>query len=383
MGLPENTGKVKDVEKLDNEFFHISDTDAHNMDPQIRILHEVVYEAIVDAGVLPETLRGSNTGVFTGLCYDDSEVALKEDEAKAPGFKSYPATRISFTYDFKGAASATDTACASSFSAFCKAVTAIRVGDCDSAIVAGLAVHLRPSIAAAFHNLQMLSDDGRSKCMDASADGYCRSEAVVAIFLQKKTVAKRIYASVLNTRTNNDGYKPEGITFPSMAAQRRLMRETYAEAGVNPLDIKYMEAHMTGTPAGDPVESQAIMEALCEGRKEPLLMGCLKSNMGHTEGSSGMCAISKACLVFQHKTIPPNLHLKNPNPHIEGLKSGMLKPVLENTAFDGDMIGVNSFGFGGCNVHAVLKANEKNESPESYDIFTDKIPQTRSSLRTK
>ena len=374
MGLPLNTGKVKDVEKLDNDFFRISDSDAHNMDPQVRILHEVAYEALVDAGVLPESLKGSNTGVFTGLCYDDSEVALKEDEAKAPGFRTYAATRISCAFDFNGTALATDTACASSFTAFCKAVTAIRVGDCDAAIVAGVSVHLRPSIAAAFHNLQMLSDDGRSKCMDASADGYCRSEAVVAILLQKKQVAKRIYATVLNTRTNNDGFKAEGITFPSMAAQRRLMKETYAQAGVDPLDVKYMEAHMTGTPAGDPVESQAIMEALCENRKEPLLMGCLKSNMGHTEGASGMCAISKACLVLQNRQIPPNLHLKNPNPHIEGLKTGMLKPVLENTPFDGDLIGVNSFGFGGCNVHAVLKANEKNETPESYDIFTKGIP---------
>src|ERR1700710_650828 len=101
MGLPRNTGKVSDIEKLDNEFFHISDTDAHNMDPQVRILHEVVYEAIVDAGILPENLKGSNTGVFIGLCYDDSEVALKEDEAKAPGFRTYAATRLSFTYDFK------------------------------------------------------------------------------------------------------------------------------------------------------------------------------------------------------------------------------------------------------------------------------------------
>lgn len=113
------------------------------------------------------------------------------------------------------------------------------------------------------------------------ADGYCRSEAVVAILLQKKSAARRIYATVLNTRTNNDGYKPEGITFPSMSAQRILMKETYAEAGVNPLDVKYMEAHMTGTPAGDPVESQAIVEALCVNRKEPLLMGCLKSELSY------------------------------------------------------------------------------------------------------
>lgn len=206
------------------------------------------------------------------------------------------------------------------------------------------------------------------------ADGYCRSEAVVAIVIQKESLAKRVYATILNARTNNDGYKPEGITFPSMAAQRRLMKETYAEAGVNPIEIQYMEAHMTGTPAGDPVESQAIVEALCEGRSEPLLIGCLKSNMGHTEGASGMCAISKACLVLQRKQIPPNLHLKTPNPNIEGLRTGKLKPVLEKMNWDGDVIGVNSFGFGGCNVHAVLKANLKSETKDSYDILPNGLP---------
>lgn len=183
-----------------------------------------------------------------------------------------------------------------------------------------------------------------------------------------------MYAEILNARTNNDGFKPEGITFPSMTAQKRLMKETYAEAGVNPVDIQYMEAHMTGTPAGDPVESQAMVEALCEGRSEPLLVGCLKSNMGHTEGASGMCAISKACLVLQRKQIPPNLHLKNANPNIEGLKKGILKPVLEKMDWDGEVIGVNSFGFGGCNVHAVLKANNTRETSDSYDIICNGLP---------
>lgn len=207
----------------------------------MRILHETTTEAILDAGINPTDLRGSNTAVFIGLCYDDNEVAIREDESKAAAYRQLASGRLSYAFDFKGPAFSTDTACASSFSAFYKAIAALRVGQCDRVIVAGVAIHLRPSTAAAFHSLQMLSDDGRSKCLDASADGYCRSEAVVSILLQKRSEAKRIYATVLNTRTNNDGYKPEGITFPSFTAQRRLMKETYAEAGVNPLDVKYME----------------------------------------------------------------------------------------------------------------------------------------------
>ena len=168
MGLPHSTGKVKDIQKLDNEFFNITDQDAHLMDPQIRLLHEITYETLLDAGINPADTRGSKIGHFIGMCYDDSEIAFKEDEAKAPAFRPLAASRISYAYGWKGPASTTDTACASSFNAFVTAITAIRQGECDSALVSGLAIHLRPSTAAAFHNLQMLSDDGRSKCMDAS-----------------------------------------------------------------------------------------------------------------------------------------------------------------------------------------------------------------------
>lgn len=350
--------------------------DANCMDPQIRLLHETCYEAIVDAGMDPNELRGKRIGVFIGHCYDDTDSAYREDASKAPAFKQLAASRVSYAFDFTGPVSCTDTACASSFTAFFKAVSAMRSGDADAALVCGCAIHLRPFTAVAFHNLKMLSDDGRSKCMDANADGYCRSEAVVSVLLQRKSQAKRIYSTVLNTRTNTDGFKPEGITFPSYSAQRRLMLETYSEAGVDPRQVEYMEAHMTGTPAGDPVESAAIVDVFCpEDRKMgPLLMGCLKSNMGHTEGASGTCAITKACLVFQRRELPPNLHLNTPNPHIEGLKNGTLKPVLERMPFNGSLIGVNSFGFGGCNVHAVLQANEKNQTEEDFDILGSSLP---------
>lgn len=244
MGLPKNAGKVPAAHKLDNEFFGLSEFETNRMDPQVRLLHETTAEAIIDAGINPRDLRGTNTAVFIGLCYDDMDVANREDESKAAGFHQLASARLSYAFDFKGPAFSTDTACASSFSAFYKAIAALRVGQCDRVIVAGVAIHLRPSTATAFHSLQMLSDDGRSKCLDASADGYCRSEAVVSILLQKRSEAKRIYATVLNTRTNNDGYKPEGITFPSFTAQRRLMKETYSEAGVNPLDVKYMEVSL-------------------------------------------------------------------------------------------------------------------------------------------
>ena len=362
MNLPERTGKVPDVEKFDAEFFGMSDNHANWSDPSIRLVHETTFEAIVDAGITPNALKGPRTGVFMGWCYSDASAAFKEDEQKAPGFMQNFSTRLSTSFGFKGIALGIDTACASSFSALNQAVLSIRSGECDSAIVGGVAIHLSPNTAFSFARLGMTSKDGRSKCMDASADGYGRSEAIVSIVLQKMSVARRSYASIIHSKTNTDGYKVDGITFPSVAAQRNLMKEVYTECGIDPGSVDYIEAHMTGTSAGDPVESEAIASVLCSpSRKGPLPVGCLKSNMGHAEGASGLCAITKACLIFQRKKIPPNLHLKNKNPLIKPLMQGILRPITALEPFDGSLIALNCFGFGGCNVHVLLKAAQEKE----------------------
>ena len=203
-------------------------------------------------------------------------------------------------------------------------------------------------------------------CEPFAADGYGRSEAVVSILLQKRRSAKRLYASILSIGTNTDGFKPEGITYPSVSSQVSLMSEVQSASSIHPHDMKYIEAHMTGTPAGDVVESESILKTFCTGRKDPLLLGCLKSNLGHTEGASGTCSLSKVCLAMERGELPPNLHFENPNPNIEGLSSGQLKPVLERMAFDEDVVGVSSFGFGGCNVYTVLKRNMTETTEDSY-----------------
>ena len=219
-------------------------------------------------------------------------------------------------------------------------------------------------------DLKMISKDGKSKCMDASANGYARAEAVAVVFLQKKSCAKRIYATILNSKTNADGWKPEGVTFPGIDGQAKLLRETYQEIGLNPLDFNYVEAHTTGTAAGDPVELNAIYDVLCSGRpvSNSLLVGCIKSNIGHSEGASGLCALIKSLFVLQDKKIPPNLHLKTPNPNIKGLMDGKMTPVTTTTHFNGDTIPVNCFGFGGANVHIVIRSHDRPLTAESYKI---------------
>ena len=194
------------------------------------------------------------------------------------------------------------------------------------------------------------------------ADGYCRSEAIVVVLLERKDLAKRIYATVLNSKSGSDGFKEEGITFPSMESQRRLTQETYDEIGLNPADIGYIEAHVTGTSAGDPVEMNAVYDVICTKRKDPLLIGCIKSNIGHSEGASGLCSLAKACIIMQTRLIPPNLHYKKPNPNIRGLMDGKMKPVTEVTPLPGTLIPINSFGFGGANTHVVIEGTFKKRS---------------------
>jgi len=370
LNLPPLAGQIKCLENFDYEFFRIPVKHAHVMDPQVRIMHETTYEAIWDAGYDPAEFVGERTGFFIGACYNDTSYAKLQDHAKIE-INGYPfSSTVPFFFDFRGQSLQVDTACAASFSAFHQAIDSLRRGQHDRVIVSGLAVHLRPQVPAGFCNLRMLSPNGQCRSLDANADGYCRSEAVVSMLLQRRNDARRCYATVLHTATNCDGNKTEGITFPGRDLQLKLMQRTFKEAGIDPeRDLDYIEAHMTGTPVGDPVESSAILEALRPNSKRPLKFGCLKSNMGHTEGASGLCAISKACLIFQKRQIPPNIGFTTPNPNIEGLHNGLIEPIVKPEPFDSDLIAVNAFGFGGVNVHGILKSPSKKATSEDYDLF--------------
>lgn len=197
------------------------------------------------------------------------------------------------------------------------------------------------------------------KAFDESGNGYVRSDGCVVTFLQRSTDARRIYATILNIRTNTDGAKDQGITFPNGQMQNRLIRETYEEIGLNPADVIYVEAHGTGTKVGDPQEVNAICDFFCKDRKTPLLIGSVKSNMGHSEPASGVCSIAKLLISMEAGVIPGNLHYKSPNTDLYGLMDGRLKVVDKNLEWEGGIIGLNSFGFGGANAHVILKSNKK------------------------
>ncbi|XP_011864122.1 PREDICTED: fatty acid synthase-like, partial [Vollenhovia emeryi] len=373
-GIPGKSARINNIDRFDTSFFGVHPKQAHVMDPQLRILLEVVYEAIVDAGVNPSTIRGSRTGVFMSAAFTETEDLLIKNADIANGYvmlggaRSMFANRISFSFDFNGPSYTVDTACSSSLYCMHQAVAAMRNGECDAAIVGGTNLILTLERSLQFYRLNMLSQDGKCKVFDASGDGYVRAEAVVAIYLQKATDARRMYATVVHTKTNTDGYKSEGVTYPNRHMQNRLMREIYSEAGINPLDVSYIEAHGTGTKVGDPEEVNSIDALFCKDRKTPLLIGSVKSNMGHSEPASGLCSIAKVLIAMEAGVIPANLHFNTPNPNIRGLNEGRIRVVDKATSWNGGLVGINSFGFGGANAHILLRSNPKPKLPPLLSV---------------
>ncbi|XP_055874982.1 fatty acid synthase-like [Biomphalaria glabrata] len=366
-GNPARNGKLKEIKYFDAAFFGVHPKQADCMDPQLRILLEVSYEAIIDAGQTMESVRGSKTGVYVGVSLSEASDAWSADAESTVGYtmpgccRAMFANRISYFFDFKGPSYAVDTACSSSMMCLDQALLNLRMGLIDSAIVAGTNLCLKPTTSLQFVRMGMTAPDGTCKTFDASGDGYCRSEAIMAIYLQKTADCKRIYATVVHTKTNADGFKEQGITFPSGIMQKQLINEVYHEIGINPLDVAYVEAHGTGTKVGDPQEVNSLVDVFCKGRKSPLLIGSTKSNMGHPEAASGLSSIAKIVVAMEDHVIPANLHFKNPNPEIPGLIDGSLQVVKENTPWNGGLVAMNSFGFGGANVHAIFRSHEKEQ----------------------
>lgn len=284
--MPARTGKLKDLAAFDATFFGVHAKQAEKMDPQLRLLLETTHETIIDAGKFenqdcssqiyfpgfnPAELRGSRTGVYIGVSSSEAEEFWLTNPDHVDGYaltgccRAMFPNRISFSFHFTGKflsmltkpsfnfffclgpSLAVDTACSSSLVAMSHAITAIRSGECDAAIVGGVNLLLKPSSSLQFHRLSMLSPDGACKAFDKSGNGYVRSEAAATILLQRQSAARRIYATVVAAKCNTDGYKSMGITFPNGDMQKQLLREVYDECGVDPRDISYVEAHGTGT----------------------------------------------------------------------------------------------------------------------------------------
>ncbi|MDQ3761957.1 MAG: SDR family NAD(P)-dependent oxidoreductase [Actinomycetota bacterium] len=379
-------GFLDDVDSFDADFFGISAREAARMDPQQRIVLEVAWEALHDAGVAPGGLAGSQTGVFMGVSTFDHGTALLSTQE---GFEAYDGTgsalsivanRLSYCLNLHGPSMAIDTACSSSLVAIHMACQALRANEADLAIAGGVNVITSPRIAQSFSAGGLMASDGRCKPFDHRADGYVRSEGAGVVVLKPLSRAlddgDRIYAVVMGGAVNQDG-RTNGLTAPNRPAQEAVLAAAYQAAGIDPADVDYVEAHGTGTAVGDPIEVAALASVLVTGQREsrPLLIGSVKSNVGHLEAAAGVTGLIKAALVLHHRRIPPTIHFERPNPLL-GLDRLPIDVPSEVTALSGGkrtaLVGVSSFGFGGTNSHVVLAAAP--QSPQLPTVRQRKIP---------
>ncbi len=362
---------VSDIDKFDPAFFGITPREAASMDPQQRMLLEVTWEALENAGLAPDKLAGSATGVFVGISTNDFAHYLQQGNdpthidpyTGTGGAFCVAAGRLSYLLGLHGPNFAVDTACSSSLVAVHLACESLRSGKSSLAIAAGVNLILIPEPNIYFTRMRAISRDGRCKTFDAAADGYGRGEGCGVVVLKRLSQAladgDHIHAVIRGTAINHDG-RSSGLTVPNGQAQQAVIRAALADAGLDPLQVGYVDAHGTGTPLGDPIEMRALAAALCRGRSsaQPLLVGSAKTNFGHLEAAAGIAGLLKVVLALQHRQIPPHLHFRNPSPHIPWDEIPVTIPTKLQPwqAQPGERIaGVSSFGFSGTNAHVVLQ----------------------------
>ncbi|KAE8548385.1 hypothetical protein EYB25_008763 [Talaromyces marneffei] len=385
----------EDLGGFDAEFFGVKPVEAKAIDPQQRLLMEVVYEGLESAGMDMNGLRGSDTGVYVGVMVGDYGTMTLRDMDQSPTYyatgtgRSILSNRVSYFFDWHGPSISIDTACSSSLIAVHMAVQSLRSGESRMAVACGSNLILGPENFIIESKLKMLSPDGRSRMWDEGANGYARGEGVASIVLKTLSAAladgDHIECIIRETATNQDG-ATDGITMPSAAAQESLIRSIYTRAGLDlqsPIDRPhYFEAHGTGTPAGDPIEAQAIHNAFYGSSKgnlqlnsdcQPLYVGSIKTVLGHTEGTAGIAAVLKASEAIRRGTIPPNMLFNSLSDRVKPFYKGLEIPVAAKPwpqlAIGPRRASVNSFGFGGSNAHAILESYDNTASSSSKTVF--------------
>ena len=374
-------GFLDRVDLFDPQFFGISPREASSLDPQQRLLLEVTWEALEHAGLSPERLAGSSTGVFIGISSNDfSQVALSREPAEIDHYMgsgvahSVASGRLSYILGLKGPSLSLDTACSSSLVAVHLACQSLRDGECDLALAEGVNLLFAPEVSISHSRAQMLAPDGRCKAFDAAADGFVRAEGCGVIVLKRLSNAAadgdNILALIRGSAVNHDG-RTSGLTVPNGPSQQAVISKALANAGVEPHQVSYVETHGTGTSLGDPIEAGALGAALGLERPKdrPVKIGSVKTNIGHLEAAAGIAGLIKVVLALRHEEIPPHLHLTQPNPLIAWSELPLEVPTGGTAWPSGKeprIAGVSSFGFSGTNAHVVLE-----EAPAAQPAQTE------------
>ena len=364
-------GFLDDIDRFDAQVFGISPREAATMDPQQRLVLEVSWEALERSGIAPDSLSGTATGVFLGITGTEYVQLAKLGGADridvysaTGGALNAAAGRIAFTLGLQGPCMAIDTACSSSLVALHQACQSLRTGESNLALAGGVNLLLLPEGFVCFNQWGMMAPDGRCKTFDAAADGFVRGEGCGILVLKRLRDAvadgDRVLAVIRGSAVNQDG-RSSGLTVPNGLAQQAVLRQALANAGVAPAEVQYFEAHGTGTALGDPIEIEAMGAVLGRERTadQPLIVGSVKTNLGHLESASGIAGVIKVVLAMQHGEIPPHLHFHEPSPKIPWPPFPLVVPTEPTPwpATDGHRLaGVSGFGFSGTNAHVVIES---------------------------
>jgi acyl transferase domain-containing protein/acyl carrier protein/SAM-dependent methyltransferase len=395
-------GLLERIDEFDPSFFGISPREAVQMDPQQRLGLELAWEALEDAGIKPDAVRGSRTGMFAGAMWHDYEAIARKAGAEITSHSatgqafSIIANRISYVLGLQGPSIALDTACSSSLVSVHLACRCLQAGDATLALAGGVNMIISPDTAVAFSKFGGISPSSQLCAFDARANGFVRGEGGGFVVLKPLNRAladgNPIYAVIRGTAVNNDGAS-NGLTAPNPQAQEDVLEEACARAGILTAEVHYVEAHGTGTPLGDPIEAHALGRVFGRERAtdRPLLIGSVKTNIGHLEGASGIAGLIKLILALHHRQIPPSLNFETPNPHID-FGASKLRVVTHFEPWPEErklaLGGVSAFSWGGTNCHLIAEEAGRSAahllplSAPDADILKETAEKLRTYLNT-